>query len=436
MGASESKTISTKKKGSQNKKCVIKAVFDTSVLFTGSASDFINAAFKRAILENRDHDDAELEWYVPEVVKFEREYQMTKEANDFLGPIGKLERLIGHRLGIDEVMLATRVRETIVRQITDLGLKIISLEPTKVDWNKLVTDAAFRKPPFEKGEREKGFRDAIVAECFLQAVDSCPKNPKTCRICLVTGDGRLKDSVVPRISGRKNAKVFGTIDELQGYINTLVSKVKETFIKSVRDSAGTFFYTPDSDKGFMNTEKILDQIRNKYADNLAEYPHNANYRENGTWTVWPPSFVKKVRQRITWRTAIQVQAKALKLSSKSPAWFPAISHGPTGPNLGYEQGAVQLPSNPIFMSNDVRGSLVLGPTGPTGPYPQDFYGNVGSQYLYSSGLSIQPPNIETTKVVADGHSTFHIVWSVTITSSKKFAKAEVISIDFVETVWE
>jgi hypothetical protein len=39
-------------------------------------------------------------------------------------------------------------------------------------------------------------------------------------------------------------------------------------------------------------------------------------------------------------------------------------------------------------------------------------------------------------IVARGRSTFHVLWSVTITSRKKFKNAKVEAIDFVETVWE
>jgi hypothetical protein len=47
---------------------------------------------------------------------------------------------------------------------------------------KLTLDAAYRKPPLKDGETEKGFRDRIIVETFLQLVDDSPKTPTICRI--------------------------------------------------------------------------------------------------------------------------------------------------------------------------------------------------------------------------------------------------------------
>jgi hypothetical protein len=38
----------------------------------------------------------------------------------------------------------------------------------KVDWNRLIENAVTRRAPFEEGEKEKGFRDALIYECLLQ----------------------------------------------------------------------------------------------------------------------------------------------------------------------------------------------------------------------------------------------------------------------------
>src|SRR2546426_7248284 len=41
-----------------------------------------------------------------------------------------------------------------------------------VDWRCVALDAAYRRPPFKDGETEKGFRDRIIVESFLQLVRS------------------------------------------------------------------------------------------------------------------------------------------------------------------------------------------------------------------------------------------------------------------------
>ena len=41
--------------------------------------------------------------------------------------------------------------------VKDLKLQILPVDAQGVDWNKIMSDAAFREPPFSPGKRKKGF---------------------------------------------------------------------------------------------------------------------------------------------------------------------------------------------------------------------------------------------------------------------------------------
>src|SRR5664279_2320903 len=113
---------------------------------------------------------------------------MIQEALRLLPSVEKLERLLGHNLNITKDILETRIREAIDREVEQYRIVIQNLSSGDVDWTRLVLDAAYRRPPFQHGEKEKGFRDAVILETFIQLVTDAPSSPTTARVVLVSSD--------------------------------------------------------------------------------------------------------------------------------------------------------------------------------------------------------------------------------------------------------
>jgi len=261
-------------KRAQRRRPVLKIVLDTNQLFTGSASDLLQLALRQVIEASRTHRDIEIEWHVPEVVRSEREYQMTDAAIELLPTITKLERLLGHNLGINTDILASRVRDAIERQVKELGLKILPLNEKDIDWQCVIRDAVFRKPPFEKGKTEKGFRDRLIAESFLQLVRNSPRTPSVCRVALVTNDGLLATTVEAETKTLENVRIVKSLEDLQNLINTLVSSATEEFVAAVRQPAMELFFKEGSKDGLYYTEKVPEAIVAKFAASLAALSAN------------------------------------------------------------------------------------------------------------------------------------------------------------------
>jgi len=138
--------------------------------------------------------------------------------------------------------LASRVRDAIDKQVTDLNIKIASLNTDTVDWKQVVTASVFRHPPFEKGNKEKGFRDVLIVECLMQVIAGSPKSPSSCRIVMVTADGLLTQAVQTRIGGSTNIRIVPNLDALQGLINTFVANVTEEFVAGIQEAAKACFF--------------------------------------------------------------------------------------------------------------------------------------------------------------------------------------------------
>jgi len=107
-----------------------------------------------------------------------------------------------------------------------------------------MTAAGYRLPPFDPdGEKEKGFKDAIVAETFLQLCADLPINSEDSAI-LVTEDAMLRENVESQAP--QGAKVLGTVDELSAELNFLVSDIPPEVAALLSDRAGALLGTVDT----------------------------------------------------------------------------------------------------------------------------------------------------------------------------------------------
>lgn len=396
----------------------LRVVFDTSVLFTQVASDLVRGEVRQLIEANSRHVDLNIRWYLPNVVVHERRYQMQRKAFEFLPSIAKLEKLLGHNLNITEDILTARVDEAITRQLEELGILKLEIDTTTVDWPAIIERAAYRSPPFEPGEKEKGFRDSLIAESFLQLLKESPVTPSVCRLALVTGDGLLAEYVKENTKEARNVRVLANIDELESLINTLVSQVTEEFVAEVREKVGKYFYEKDNEASLFHKERIWEKIYDSYREELEAVPTEGLLRENGIWWIGASVFVRKKQQRIWWITSITISAKLLKYE------FPEQTIGGTYhvPTLGpTPSGTYHLPT--------------LGPT-PSVSFGTSTPGvEVGQRSLlrgFAATLFAQP----TKKVEVDnGQSRFEIHWSVNITQTRKLTSPVVEKIEFVGTKW-
>ena len=401
----------------------LRVVLDTNAVYTGSASYLVRKELADLIREHRTHLDLSLAWYLPEIVRHERQYQMLEQAVSFMVTIEKLERLLGHNLNITAGILEARVEEAIQRQVAELGLIVHSLDTAVVDWQRLMLSAARRKPPFDPGEREKGFRDALVLETFDQIVAASPVTPTACRVVLVTGDRLLTEAVTGRMTGRSNTQVLASPDELKGLINTLVSQVDEEFINSIRDDASKMFFVSKDDNSLYYREKLGSQVR-ELVDQSVAPPTGADQVATDRVTIANPRFVRKEKQRVYWSTRIEIHLKG----TRSP--FPAtISY--TGldvasvPNLGLGPQSnlwIHNPGQSVILSGTYKPKLpVVGSLLTTQKPPE---GGVAS-------LSSWPED----QVVATGIASVEVIWSVAVSTARRLTKPQLHDLSFVDVVW-
>jgi len=399
-------------------KSQLRVAIDTNALYVGpnsvgSASDLVRQEIASLIVEAK-YPDLDIRWFIPEIVRHERQYQMQSEALKLRSSINKIERLLGHNLALTNSVLLDHVRTKIDEKEKELGLEEIKLDHSLVDWPKLIHAAAYRSAPFEAGEKEKGFRDALVAESFLQLLTSSPKTPSICRVVLITSDTLLAQAVTERITDSPNASVLADIEELKGLINTIVSNVGEDFIAQIKPKAQRLFFVSREEKETVYyREKIREKIKEKFEAELEAIPQGTTFRENGTWYISPPNFSHKDGRRIHWTTRIAIEMKAGATVTK----MPPVPIAAVEPQFSLADYGLKNLSLADYATANIATAQ-----------PQE-----SNLSFYAKALQFQQAAQVTTQVIShEGRDIFEVLWSTEVTVAKELKKVLIDGILHVE----
>jgi len=285
----------------------IKIFTDTNIIHTNQAHLLISNTLYKYILEHKNIESVELKWCLPSMVLEERRHQMLVASNAITPKLAELEKLLGHSLGINEEIMQDRVNSKILKIIKTLGIEICHLDTKAVDWEKIIEKSAKRKPPFEiSSEKEKGFRDAVIANTFFQEIDISPKTRRSCMLVFISGDKRLKEYIKESTLNTDNVRVLDTLDDLKSLLNAISSEVTEEFLANILPKAKETFYNFDKKDGLYSKGNVFKTISEDYQDELNSvtnnYPNGS--RQNGGVTLSDPTFIKKKKQTVVWSQVV------------------------------------------------------------------------------------------------------------------------------------
>jgi len=325
------------------------------------------------------------------------------------------------------------VQRIINDQISDLGLQILPLDVSSVDWTRVITDAAYRIAPFEKGGKEKGFRDAIISEAFVQLVDSSPTTPRLCRIALVTADALLTAAVQARTRTATNVRILPNLDELKGLINTLVSQVGEDFVAQIHESAAKYFFEQGNDDSLVIRENIVARTKEQFETELVELPGGATSKDLEAVRVRTTRFNKKEGQRVFWITRLEWEYKAYRRQG--------VSQSQVASPMGTQQF---LNSAQAYTLRSYQQPILnLGETWqqPTINFPGNApplqLGNLGSSgWTQPNGVVNVFASPSEKILVTTGTISFDVHWSVSVAAQRHtFSAARIELIKFVCSNW-
>ena len=404
-------------------------MFDTSVIHTASFEQVISPEAAQLITQNSRLPELAISWHLPEIVLKERRHQLLAKALDLFGPFQKLETFFDANYGVTVDTIAARLDQWAADQLSSLGIRVISLDHTTVDWPRLIQDSADRRPPFSPGEKEKGFRDAIIAETYIQFLLTQSRYEGT-RVVLVTADKLLAQAVEARTHGFPAVQPPLSLEDLKSLIAALLSAASEQFIAQVAPLATEFFFHPGQRASLFYAEDVKGAIQHQFRSGLAELPQGTWRRVNGPWFVAPSSFVKRENGRYHWSNRITIQQRAFGFPSAAvtpPAFSGFTSQLDT--DFDGSTGTFALPSS---FDSDVPPALGMPPSGGTSVIDSDdlpLFAPVSPEGRFTPFLGGDAP-------WRSGLSVFEVIWSVTVSTRRKLKDPKIESLQFVSSTWE
>lgn len=237
---------------------------------------------------------------------------MREAAEKLLGGVGKLESLVGVNWGVNAEWVSRAVATAVDTQFAELKVGVLSLKTSVVDWDALIEASVRRLAPFDKGDKEKGFRDAIVCETFMQLVQTLPSGSRE-QAVLVTADTLLTEAVKARLHGVSNAKIVSDLDGLRGTLNIMLSQVPPEFAQELIAKANAMFYVPSQTDTMYYTHKVDETIKIRFPETFSALPEGASNIAVLGSMMHHTNFERKEGQRVYFVNRLIYELKATRL---------------------------------------------------------------------------------------------------------------------------
>lgn len=388
-------------RGRPRRRRVLSVVFDTNAIFNKEFDTLVSQATKNLITEHSNHGDLSIRWVIPEIVRDEREYQMRNEYRGISSHVTKAESLFGEQWGITQEAVEQRITVCIAEELREQRIEIVPCNPGRVDWADVMRRSCFREPPFERGQTEKGFRDAVVCETFVQLATDLMGGDTA---VLVSNDRLIKQYIESCEVQGNRARVVNDLKALHDEIQLRVANVDENTQAFIEKCAQRLFYPwghQDDPKCLWNRERLHEKIMAQYGERLKQVPTGFEYVLIGH-EIWNARLVSKDGARVHFESTYAIQ-------SGFRYWVPAA-------NVPQDGSANQLVSlaNPLVGSQPAvshqiskRGLLDLLPAPAAGEWKQ------------------------ITKAEKD---RIAIRWSATFSRHRTLTRSTIDAIDFVAEV--
>ncbi len=299
---------------------LIKIFCDTNILHASQAHLLLSSKVHEYISEHQRIESVDLKWMVPKMVIDERRHQMIVAAKNIKPKIDDLEKLLGHNLGINDQILEDRIDSKIQNSIQNLGIEVVDIDHNKMDWKALVNQSAKRLPPFEiSGEKEKGFRDAIIAHTFIQEHETSPSTPRSCLLVFVSGDKVIKSYIEEKTQNAKNIRILESLDDLKSLLNAIASEVTEEFLSEIYTKASKAFYDFEKKDGIYMKDNVYKRITEEFKGQFIELTENfpKSKRKQKNISLGDMTFIKKDGQTITWQSEVIIRHEITQPASAS-----------------------------------------------------------------------------------------------------------------------
>lgn len=260
-------------------------MFDTQITYSDSTR-FVPNELRDAITTSREY--LTVTWWVPDVVWLERRRQMILSLERALPYAPRLELLTGERMkryGSEEI--ASAVDRQMANEAQELGLRRFVPSYGAADWTSIITNAVDGEPPFERRresnekETEKGFRDRMVGEAFLQVAAELARNSGASLLFLVCADNALRSFVENSGLVGERVRLLASRNELNASLNSLDLEQRGVLMQEFRAVAARLFYTEGDERSLFYAADLLGTIAREHQAVLEDVPAGATRTPRG-----------------------------------------------------------------------------------------------------------------------------------------------------------
>jgi hypothetical protein len=417
-------------------------VMDTNCLYTEAEDKLLSKAASEFIRDYFDGPDVKLNWYLPNIVRSERHFQMAEKAERFLSEVAKVEKLLGKNFGVTRDALQARIDEIISDQVKAHRLEEIGLDTANVNWEDIIKRSVNRVPPFERRERsEKGFRDAVLFETFWQLVPKLPEDPKVARIVLISDDEVLGRAMTERIDTRHNITVLSNLDALKSTLNAVASHLAKADVDTILATAESLFRARGEEGSIL--ELAGKRIDEDFAALLQQKPASASTFSTMVTTkavsAYVPTFLSKQGDILTFSSRITVFVETRDEVSRAyqppgntvvfPGNVLSNTAGTIIPSAGTTFSS-QIPSalsgHSVFLPSSNFGSIL--------PSAATYFTNIPVNSTTAVSVQTFTPSFEIIR--HECRHDFEVIWSATFTGDKTLIDPKLVQINHIGTDWE
>ncbi len=242
---------------------------DTNILWHEDKSFCVSPKFQQFLDVNAKKYDIDL--ILPKVVASELQFQQTTSA---LKALQKANAEFMRMSAIADSRYSHRVSHKKVRKDVERKLQswmqqngcVIHESPIEnVDWNRLISDAVWRVPPFvEDKNTEKGFRDAIIVETVIDIAN----NYSGVDLAFISSDKLVRKAATKRLNTLFNC--YETIEEFETFLKLSDEELTNDFVRAIQTRARQKFH--DGKEGsscLIYREQLIRIIREQFEAKLA-----------------------------------------------------------------------------------------------------------------------------------------------------------------------
>ncbi|WP_157637619.1 PIN domain-containing protein [Burkholderia ubonensis] len=398
-------------RGRPRRRRILTVVFDTNALFHREFDAMVCQNARDLIARHSNHGDLGVRWVIPEIVRGEREFQMRNEFRGISSHVAKAESLFDGQWGVTQETIEQRIAARIAAELAALHIDVVPCANERVDWNDMMRRACFREPPFERGQTEKGFRDAVICETFIQLATDLVGGDTA---MLVSNDRLVRQCIESRGIARNRARIVDDLNALDDEIQLRVANVDEDTQALIERRAQLLFlpWENRSDPtSLWSREGLYERIWREFGERLKAAPSGMTHVTLG-YELSNARLVSKEGTRVHFASIFFVRS-AFRIWVPSPNVRQDPPASTVAPNIGSAlQGLPVLQGLPAFQAL------------PTLDQPMANSGLLGA-------LGV-PPSGEWQQIEKPVKDAVLIRWSATFTRNRTLARASIDSLEMAE----